>query len=359
MSRGRFYIRAESDERDFIRSLQTPAPFDAAVISDRYLAEYPAEHPRYGQPRDQLLQAFDSLGVPWSVDPDTARLGHRKSTTRQKPRAANRPLARAVALPLSAERLSREDHLDALVEAASIHQLPSRAFAAPYLEVDDLDDPRLAVNLRLLERSRQLAGDRALIAYLQVLQRRLADGTAAEIARGLATRGADVVFIRVRRLDPERATPDEVAAYGRLVMAGEQAGARIVADCVGRLGPVLVAAGADGFASNAWRFRKVPDDLHPAGGGGGVGELVWEIPGGGFSSVGAHTQVTCAVPGCAAPAADGDNIAVRIHNLHEFQRAARLAAAQGLGYAARLARNPSPVVRGWARALQSLERRAA
>ena len=32
MSRGRCYIRAESEEWEFIRSLQTPAPFDAAVI---------------------------------------------------------------------------------------------------------------------------------------------------------------------------------------------------------------------------------------------------------------------------------------------------------------------------------------
>ena len=359
MSRGRFYIRTESEEWEFIRALQTPAPFDAAVISDRYLAGYPAGHPRHGQPHDQIAQAFNSLGIPWSVDPDTARLAHPKSAARQRPRAANRPLARAVPLPVSAELLARGDHVDALVEAAAVHQLASRAFAAPYLEIDAIEDPRFDANLRLLERSRQLAGDRAVIAYLQVLHRKLTDGTAAELARRLAASGADVVFVRVRRFDPERATPAEVVAYGRAVIAGERGGARMVADCVGRLGPVIVAAGADGFASNARCFRKVPDDLHPAGSGGGAGELVWEVPGGGFAAVGAGTLIRCPVAGCAAPATDGDNAAVRTHNLHEFQRAARQAAAEGLGYASRLARDPSPIVRGWASALQALEQRAA
>ncbi len=358
MSRGRFYIRAESDEWDFIRSLRTPAPFDGAVISDRYLPEYPAGHPRQAQPRDQIAQAFDSIGIPWSVDPDTSRLEDRQSASRQQPRAANRPLARALPLPLSAEQLARGDHVDALVEAAAVHQLRSRAFAAPYLEVDNIDDPRFAVNLRLLERSRQLAGDRSVITYLQMLRRRLSDGTIAELACRLADSGADVVFVRVRRFDAEGATPTDVVAYGRAVIAGERAGARMVADCIGRLGPVIVAAGADGFASNARYFRKVPDDLHPAG-GGGAGELVWEVPGGGFAAVGAGTSIRCPVARCAAPATDGDNVGVRIHNLHEFQRAARQAAAEGLGYASRIARNPSPIVRGWAGALQSLERLAA
>lgn len=359
MSRGRFYIRAESEEWDFIRSLSAPAPFDAAVISDRYLPNYQAGHSRHGQPRDLIAQAFDAIDVPWSVDPDTARLGQSKSAARQRPRAANRPLARTLRLPVTAEQLAHSSNVDAFVEAAAVHQLSSRAFAAPYLEVDGVDDPAFAVNVRLLSRSSELAGDRAVIAYLQLLGGRLIDGTAAELAPRLAANGADVVFVRVRRFEPEHATPPEVAAYGRVVIAGEQAGARIVADCVGRLGPVLVAAGADGFASNARCFRKVPDDLHPGGGGGGAGELVWEVPGGGFTAVGGGTPTVCAVPGCAAPATAGDNVAVRTHNLHEFQRAARQAASEGLGYAARLAEHHSRVVRGWASALQSLERRAA
>lgn len=361
MSRGRFYLRCESDEWDFIDDLQEPLPFDAAVISDRYLADYPEGHARFGEPRDRLALALDRKGVRWSVDPDTARLEHKGSGERQRPRAANRPLARAIPLPLSAQRFAGQDAIDALVEASARHQLGSRAFAAPYLEVATLDDPRLAVNQRLLARSRELAGDRALIAYVQITRRHLIDGAACGIAERLAATGADAIFVRVRRFEPEVATSEEVLAYAAVIDAGTLAGARVVPDCVGRLGPVLVATGADGFATNAWRFRTVSSELHPAGGGGGVGELVWEVPGAALGlTASAATSVSCQVEGC--PAADGpggENHATRIHNLHEFQRAARLAAVDGLAYAARLVSSPSPIVRGWAQALQQLMRRAA
>lgn len=360
MSRGRFYLRAESDEWDFVAGLQPPLPFDAAVISDRYLAEYPDGHARYEEDSDRLIQAFDAQSIPWSVDPDTARLEQPKSAERQSARAANRPLARAVPLPLRASQLLADDnHIDALAEAAAIHQLSSPAFAAPYLEAHSPDDPRFAVNLALVQRSRELAGDRALITYLQVLRRHLLDGTAARLAERLAGAGADVIFVRVRRFEPENASESEVIAYAGVVAAAVSAGGRVVADCVGRFGPVTVAVGADGFASNAWRFRKVADDLHPTGGGGGAGELVWEMPGGGFTRPHERPPVQCAVPDCPVPGADGANHDVRVHNLHEFQRAARQAAADGLGYAGRLARSTSPIARVWAGALQTLARRAA
>jgi len=300
MSRGRFYLRCEPEEWDFIKGLATPLPFDAAVVCDRYLAEYPAGHPRHGEDRDQLIQALEAQGVRWSVDPETARLEQAKSAQRQSARAARRPLARAVPLPLTAEQLAVDGCVDALAEAAAVHQLGSRAFAAPYLEVEGIADPRFAVNLRLLRRSRELAGDRAVIAYLQVLGSRLLDGSAVDVARRLAEEGADVIFVRARRFDAENATEAEVFAYAKVVQAGERSGARVAADCVGRLGPPLVAAGADGFSSNARYFRKVPDDLHPSGGGGGAGELVWEVPGGGFASVGAQSTSTCTVPDCPA-----------------------------------------------------------
>jgi hypothetical protein len=362
MSRGRFYLRCESDEWDFISGLSTSVPFDAAVISDRYLADYPDDHARQGEPRDRLITALEGRGVQWSVDPDTARLEQRKSAERQRPRAANRPVARALPLPLTVDALAQQEAVDALVEANTRHQLGSRALAAPYLEVVGPDDPRFAINLRLLARTRELAGDRAVIAYVQVLKRDLLNGGAAAVASRVAGTGADVVFVRVRRFEPEKATTDDVLAYAGVIDAGSNAGARVVPDCVGRLGPVLVATGGDGFASNAWRFRKLPDDLHPAGGGGGAGLLVWEQPGapvGVVSAVG-DASASCHVGDCPAPdGPTGDNVATRIHNLHEFQRLARLAAAEGLGYAARLASSPSPVVRGWAAALQELERRAA
>jgi hypothetical protein len=57
MTRGRFYLRSESAECDFIRSLKAPLPFDAAIASDRYLADYPDGHARYGEdrPNDRIF----------------------------------------------------------------------------------------------------------------------------------------------------------------------------------------------------------------------------------------------------------------------------------------------------------------
>jgi hypothetical protein len=359
--RGRFYLRCESDEWDFIRALNAPRPFDAAVISDRYLADYPEGHARHGQPRDRLIAALTAQGSHWSVDPDTARLEQASSSARQRPRAGNRPLARALSLPLSAERLGTQEAVDSLVEAGSVHQHGSRAFVAPYLEVAGPADPRFAVNLRLLERASQLAGDRTLVAYLQVLRGDLMGGGATAVAAALARAGAEVIFIRARRFEAEQASTDELLAYATVIDAATRAGARVVADCVGRLGPALIATGADGFTSNARSFRKVSDDLHPAG-GGGAGELLWELPGAttGMALAGGSSPVRCDLGGCPAPTGPSENhAAVRVHDLHEFQRLARLAAAEGLGYAAHLAQSPSPVARGWAQALAELARRAA
>jgi hypothetical protein len=363
MSRGRFYLRCESDEWDFIRDLQAPPPFDAAVISDRYLADYPEGHKRFGEPRDGLAKELDGRGIRWSVDPDTARLEQAKSAERQRPRAANRPLAKAVPLPLSAGRLADPNAVDELVEACSLHQLGSRAFAAPYLEVTGPDDPRWNINKKLLARSQELAGDRILIAYLQVLRSHLLDGNAAVLARRLAEAGANVIFVRVRRFEAESATTEEVLAYGDVIDAGTTNGSRVVADCVGRLGPTLIAAGADGFATNAWRFRKVSDDLHPAGGGGGgAGELLWEVPDFalGLPQGAGNSSRSCAIGNCPAPQGpNGDHLATRIHNLHEFHRAARLAAREEFDYAKRLSKSHSLVARRWGIALQQLEKRRA
>ena len=362
MSRGRFYLRCEANEWDFIRKLKSP-PFDAAVISDRYLAPYPEGHKHFNDAPDRLTKAIEAHSLDWSVDPDTARLQHPKSIERQRPRAANRPLARALSLPFTVEQLSNADNSAALAEAAAEQQLGSRAFAAPYLEVAELDDPRLKINLTLLERSRELAGDRTLIAYLQVLRSQLLDGTAAAVAERLAGNGAEVIFVRIRRFEPELASPAELLAYAGVIRTGSANSARIVGDCVGRLGPALIATGADGFATNALRFRKVAEDLHPVGGGGGNGpELKWEVPEAGTARAASEPQSTipCQVEDCPAPRGRGDsNAATRIHNLHDLKRSGLLAAEEGLGYATRLSRSSSPVLRGWAAALQQLARRAA
>lgn len=120
MSRGRFYVRLESGEWPLLDDLEGAPPFDAAVISDRYLAPYPDGHPQEDEPSDRLADAVDGVNRPFSVDLDTARLQHPASVERQSTRSALRPVARA--LPLTVEALRSADAVSALVDAAQISQ---------------------------------------------------------------------------------------------------------------------------------------------------------------------------------------------------------------------------------------------
>jgi hypothetical protein len=216
----------------------------------------------------------------------------------------------------------------------------------------------------LLSLARERTGDRHLVAVLQTMASYVRDGSARDAARALVAAGAETVLVRVRRLTPESAGTEDVVAYGRLVRAIEAAGAFAVADCVGRLGPVLVAAGADGFSAGAYRFRTVPQDLCPSPGGAFSAPLMWEAPGR-FASVPREMSDamigarTCSVADCPSPAGGGSEADVKVHNLHEFQRQAREAAAVGLGLAATLRRAGSVYPAQWAAALEQLQALAA
>ncbi|HEX5308918.1 MAG TPA: hypothetical protein VFW38_07550 [Solirubrobacteraceae bacterium] len=254
---------------------------------------------------------------------------------------------------------------EALVDATAGVQLRSTMFASPYLEVSGISDPRFETNLRLLELSRERAGDRTVVAYLQTMSRYMHDGSAAAAGIALAAAGAEVIVIRIRRFSPETATAQNLFAYAQLVAAIEGTRAVAVTDAVGRLGPVLVACGADGFSSGSFHFRSVPDDLCPSGGGGNLMPLSWEIPDGFASAPRGHTAATapgwvrCSYPKCPAPTGAESEVAVRTHNLHELKTQARLAAAEGLAYAARLRAAGPGYPAEWAAVLERLQQLAA
>lgn len=362
MPRGRLYIRLEHEEWEFVRELGDAVPFDAAVVRDDYLAPYPKGHRRYGEEAAQLIDALDAVGVRWSLDPNTAQLEHENSGKRLRPRAAGSLLAKALPLPLSPSDLTSEAAQEILVDAAATVQLRSQGFASPYLEVGRVDDPRIKINADLIKRSVERAGDRAVVAYLQTMARFLRDGSAVEVAKHLHDAGAQVIFIRIRRLDPEQASIDDTLAYADLVQRIARAGSRAVPDCIGRLGPVLVAAGADGFSTNALHFRKVPDVLLVSGGGGGSRPLQYEVPGRWHAvplDRPASNLPPCAVADCEAEDGQGNENAIRVHNLHELRRLARLAAAEGVAFAEHLRAAGSPYASGWAEALERLALQAA
>jgi hypothetical protein len=362
--RGLFYVRLAHEDWDFVDEIGESPPFDAAIVRASYLAPYPEGHPRVGEPADRLTEALGRHRIDWGLDPATAAHGHRRAADWTRPRASNCPLARTLPLPLTAARLSDPSSAEALVEAAAELQLDSRAMAAPYLEVAAADDPRVAVNCELIRLARDRAGDRRTVAYLQTTWRQLMSGDAAEAGERYVDAGAATVFVRIRRFEAEQASEEEVLAYLALIRRVRAGGARPVPDSVGRLGPVLVAGDADGFAAGAHHFRKVADQLLSNSGGGGGPLLVYEVPSrvaGVVRGLGGPQLPNCPEPGCAADAGLGDEARIREHNLHEFRRLARRAAELGPAFAQVLRSAEHELALTWARALDRFqeERRAA
>jgi hypothetical protein len=360
MARGRLYLRVEHDDWDFVRAIADAPPFDAAVVREDYLAPYPDSHPRRAFPPDELTTALRTAEIAWSLDPNTARFLDQHSGDGLAERAARSPLAQALSRPWDLEALQERDSVERIVDAAAGQQLLSRVMASPYVEVTDADDPRLTINAEFIRMTRERAGDRIVAGYLQGTGAQMKRGDLDEPAAELVAAGAEVIFVRLRRFKPEEASAEEVLAYAGLIEAITQRGARAVPDCVGRLGPVLVAAGADGFVTGAFRFRKVPDALLARSGGGRAHQLEYEVPGQFYGR--ARTALERELPPCPEETCEaddgrGDEVAVRIHNLHELRRLAREAGAVGTDFSDLLRAADARVASEWADALQTVARR--
>ena len=355
MSRGRFYARLESTEWSLLDDLDGPAPFDGAMLTDRYLGPWPKDHPQADEPADRLAIAVVAAGRPFVVDPDVARLEHPDSVALQSPRDALRPLARALVLPLGLHVLRSPAGISAMIDAAQISQVRASAFSAPYLEVGGPDDPRLQANVELLRASRDVANGRAVVGFLQALHGALVRGEALAAARKLA-RHSDVLVIRARRVRPVQITPPQVRALTELVNRLAQEGVRVVVDCAGPAGPPLVAAGADGFSAGSYHFQTVPAALHPAPGGGGGDALMPYVP---LSQAGSSAGVAATAALVPSPEVY-DKSATRIANLGTMQQESRRAAALGpTGYADLLVRAGLPQGQVWAAELRRVAARAA
>jgi hypothetical protein len=268
-------------------------------------------------------------------------------------------------------------------------ELPARSERAPALEPGPPEGPRrgrradrpgrlpagqLPRPRRALSRGRRRrrSGDRGQLRA--PLAGRLVDGSALAAAERYVAAGAETIFIRIRRFDPRRI--EHVLAYLELVERIDALGARAVADSVGHFGVVAVADGAFAFSAGARFFRKVPDallqrpsepseeDEEEDKDGGGGPPILYEHPG---ELAGVHRDEagphlrSCPEPGCLAEGGKGKARHLRAHNFHEFRRQARLAAVQGLDFAATLRAIGSEQATIWAEALEqrAVRRRAS
>src|ERR1044072_9098161 len=336
-SRGRFYLRAEENEWNLLGRLagrEGALPFDGVIVKSTHLAPYPPEDGRHGEDHERLRKMLEQAELPWTLDPATAAHVHVSAPNWTSARAPECPLTSAQELPWDPQQLSDRAGAVELIERAEYLQRGASALAAPYLEVSPHAEAALAANRTMIEMTSELAGSRRTIAYLQVLRSHMRSGFALSAAQTYVEAGAETVMVRVRLLDPLRL--EDLVPSLELVEGIEAMGARAVPDCVGYLGPVLIAAGADGFSSGARFFQKVPDRLlapEPEEGGGP--RLAYAVPGE-LRSVDAKSlgrQRSCPVALCRADGGLATAADLREHNIHEFRRLTDLAAAQGLDFA--------------------------
>jgi hypothetical protein len=361
VANGQIYLRARHDELELV-SCPSPRPFGAAIVYARYLAPYPPDHPRAGQTTTELVDALRAAKVNYVIDPGTPALSIRNiATIKEGARLRASAMVNSIDLPLRADDLRNRRRRENFVDDTVGVQAGAQALAAPYFEYKRRGPDVRRVNLAMLRRCVSTAAGQLPVAFIQLTLSALLDGLLTRLASPYAETGVSRVFVRVRGLDAEAADARGFAAYLDGIAAFSTVGVELIPDCVGRLGPPLVAGGAPSFSSGAVHFRKVSRRLLNKSGGGGV-EVFYEVAGG-FHSVGRagrHTGLACFVPGCPAAASNASLGDIRLHNLHVLREESRLAARNGAAaYAARLIGSGQPEAAAWGEVLRERAQRAA
>jgi hypothetical protein len=360
------YFRPEHNETDHVSAAVEARLIAVGVVRSKYLAPFPKGDERAAQDHEELAAAFRTANGQYLVDPDTPALcdtGLHDEDVERRLRMTD--AAQAVGLPLTLATLQDAGRRTHFVNQNVGMQAGAAGVVAPYLEVLRERDPRLALSLEMLRNTFTAVSDgRPVVAVLQTTGHRLRSGLVQKVAPLYAGTGVKRLLLRIRRLEPEEATADDVAAYLDAVASLTALNVRVIPDCVGRLGPVLVADGAHAFGTGSRFFRKVAESPINTGGGNGGGDLKYEVPGRlravAVSARRSASVPHCAFPGCAAESSILDNAAVRLHNLHALNGVAQLAARLGpVGFAAHLENGGGERERDWARALRERASRAA
>jgi hypothetical protein len=362
VANGQIYLRLEHEQIELVRSSSSPRPFGAAILYARYLAPYPTGHPRAGQSTSELRDALRGAKVKYVIDPGTPAFTKSDiATVKEGERLRESAMAAAIDLPLRAEDLRNRRRRERFVDDTLGIQAGAAALAPPYLEYKWRGPEVLRVNLAMVRRCVASVGTQLPVAFLQLTHWCLLDGLLERLAGPYAATGVKRVFCRVRFLNAEAASSHEFDTYLEGIAAFADMGIELIPDCVGRLGPSLVAAGASSFSTGAIYFRKVPAALLNKSGGGGR-EVYYEVAGG-FRAVSReerHAEPSCFVADCPAADADASLDDVRIHNLHVLRQESRLAATSGAAvYGARLIASGQPRAVVWGEVLRKRAQRAA
>jgi len=363
---GLFLFRPDGQDERFLRGYLPAGDFHAAILAGRLLAPHPVgslERDR-GARGDELLWALEDTATPWLGDPDTPHLAHCAQDELPAKRLGLMPHAELYELPWTLDLLGDDDTLQTIVRntVAAYHR--SFAASAVYFEASSPDDPFVRINLRAIAETRRAAAGRPVCAFVQMPMEALLDGTLARMAPSYAEAGARIAVLRVVGFHAEGCTMEQARAYVDCVRTWRACGLAPVADCTGRFGAALVAAGAWGFSAGARFYRRVTGPGTPAFDGTRRARSVHLEVSGEWRSLTA-TQARrrrklpeCEKEDCDPLAADGQPARLKAHCVHEFVRLARSAAMLGEGQiATQMERAPGRQSSVWASALSA--RRAA
>lgn len=361
VANGQIYLRARHDDLELV-SCPSPRPFGAAIFYARYVAPYPPDHRRAGQTTTELVDALRAAKVSYVIDPGTPALTKRDmATVKEGGRLRQSPMVAAIDLPLRADDLRNRRRRERFVDDTMTMQAGAAAVAPPYLEYKRRGPDVGRVNVAMVRRCVASAAGQLPVAFIQVTVAALLDRVLKRLAPAYSATGVTRVFVRVRGLDAEEASAREFSDYLDAIAAFNEVGVELVPDCVGRLGPPLVAGGAPSFSTGPVHFRKVPRALLNKSGGGGV-EVFYEIAGG-FHSVARSARNAaphCFVAHCVAAAPDASLEDLRLHNLHVLREESRLAAVNGgAWYAARLIASGQAEAVVWGEVLRERAQRVA
>lgn len=363
---GIFLFRPDGQDAGFLRDYLKAGDFHVALLAGRLLAPHPVgslERER-GARGDELMWTLEDTGTPWLGDPDTPHLACCARSELPAKRLGLMPHAELYGLPWTIDLLQDAEALQSIARNAIAAYHRSFAASAVYFEADSLDGPLMQVNLRAVEEAQIFSGGRPVCAFVQMPLERLVDGSMASLAPLYAKAQARIAVLRVVGFHAETCTVEEARAYVDCIRAWRGCGLAPVADCTGRFGAALVAAGAWGFSAGARFYRRVV----------GPGESGFDGP---RRARSVHLEVSgewrsftpaqarrrrrlseCPKVDCDPLAIEGQPARLKAHCVHEFVRLASSAASIGEhGIAEQLGRAPGPQPGIWAAAL--LARRAS
>ena len=290
----------------------------------------------------QLKSATLAARMPFLVDLETWRLpflSGRGDTTFKRDAAT--VTAQTVPLPLSAADLDDDGRLLQLVRAGITAQVGAEIIFAPDFQIQSLEDPWLAVNLRAIRMTRSLAGTHQIGAWIHVTLDTMLSGLLPFLSDRYAKVlpvGSNLV-LTVSDLNSTR-TPGELAVYLQGLESFASAGLKVIVDRAGDVSIPAVATFADGCILGTRIYRTAPptpnftSDFNP------------RIPLGYFVGIqgrrvrralarerhASGRLEDCSHSGCDVIQRSGSkhNLQLRLHSAHELRHAVRRARLLGL-----------------------------